>query len=119
MTQRRPLGSLESAILEVLWASDRPLTPAEVLDELDDDLAYTTVMTVLGRLWKKGLAHRVKAGRAYKYTAAVTEADFSANRMMAALATSSDAEATMSHFVDGLDAEQQRQLRKLLGKRSR
>jgi len=50
MGPRRPLGALEAEILEVLWHSDRALTPAEVLDALDADLAYTTVMTVLGRL---------------------------------------------------------------------
>lgn len=119
MATRRALGSLESEILVVLWRSDRALTPAEVLEELDSGLAYTTVMTVLGRLWNKGLARREKAGRAYCYSAAVSEADLSANRMRTVLATSSDALATMSNFVDGLDAEQQRQLRALLEKRSR
>jgi len=119
MGPRRPLGALEAEILEVLWHSDRALTPAEVLDALDANLAYTTVMTVLGRLWAKGLARREKSGRAYGYTAAVSEADLSADRMRKVLATSSDAAATMSQFVAGLDDEQQKQLRALLEKRSR
>lgn len=119
MTARRALGALETEVLEVLWRADHPLTPAEVLDALDSSLAYTTVMTVLGRLWAKGLARREKSGRAYGYTAAVSEADLSADRMRKVLATSSDAAATMSQFVAGLDDEQQKQLRALLEKRSR
>lgn len=119
VTARRALGELESEVLEVLWKADRPLTPADVLGALDTGLAYTTVMTVLGRLWNKGLATRVKVGRAFAYSAAVSEADLSAERMRRALDTSSDALATMSQFIDGLDQRQQRQLRTLLEKRDR
>lgn len=119
MTARRALGELESEVLEVLWKSERPLTPSDVLGALDAGLAYTTVMTVLGRLWNKGLATRVKVGRAFAYSAAVSEADLSAERMRRALDTSSDALATMSQFIDGLDQRQQRQLRALLEKRDR
>ena len=119
MAGRRPIGALESQILDVLWRSERPLTPSDVLAELDSDLAYTTVMTVLGRLWNKGLAQRVKSGRAFAYSAAISEADLSADRMRAALERSSDALATMSHFVSNLDAAQQEQLRALLEKRSK
>lgn len=111
---RRPLGALESEILEVLWRSPDALTPADVLVQLDAELAYTTVMTVLGRLWQKGLVNRTKAGRAFVYSAIVSEADFSADRMRKALDASSDRIATMSHFLDGLDDAQQRELRRLL-----
>jgi predicted transcriptional regulator len=117
VTARRALGALETEVLEVLWRADHPLTPAEVLDALDSSLAYTTVMTVLGRLWNKGLAERAKVGRAFAYSAAMSEADLSADRMRKALDTSSNALATMSQFVDGLDKRQQRQLRALLEKR--
>lgn len=89
MVSRRPLGSLESEVLEVLWKSDDPLTPSEVLHRLDTDLAYTTVMTVLGRLWGKGLANRSKTGRAFAYSAVMSEADLSADRMRKVLDASS------------------------------
>lgn len=118
MARRRPIGALEQEVLGVLWNSDRPMTPSEVLAELDGELAYTTVMTVLGRLWTKGLAERVRTGRAFAYTPAISEADLSAERMRAALDRSSDAMATMSHFVASLDHATQEQLRSLLKKRS-
>lgn len=119
MIRKRGLGELEAKILAVLWSDDRPMTPAEVLGALDSDLAYTTVMTVLGRLWTKGLAHRVKVGRAFAYSAAISEADLSADRMRSALESSSNVLATMSQFVEGLDRSQQDQLRSLLEDRDR
>lgn len=117
MSPRRPLGTLESEVLDVLWAADRPLTSAEVLDRLDDQLAYTTVMTVLTRLWQKGLVDRRKSGRAFAYSAAVSEAGLVADRMHSALASSGDRTGTMSRFVDSLDSRQREQLRRLLEER--
>lgn len=119
MSARRALGELESEVLSTLWKAEHPLTPAEVLTMVDAELAYTTVMTVLGRLWSKGLADRSKKGRAFAYSAAVSEADFSAERMIKALDTSENTLATMSQFVNGLDRRQQRQLLKLLEEREK
>jgi predicted transcriptional regulator len=115
---RRPMGALESEVLVILWSSSAPQTPAEVLDKLESDLAYTTVMTVLARLWEKGLAERVKTGRAYSYSAKVSEADLAATRMRDQLARSSDRVATMSQFVSGLNKKEARQLRQILEERS-
>ena len=55
--------------MELLWASPRPLSVADALEELnkDRDLAYTTVMTVLDRLAKKGMATRDRVERAWHY----------------------------------------------------
>jgi len=47
-------------------------------------IAYTTVVTVFGRLWTKGLAERDRAGRASAYTPAIFEASLSAERMAGA-----------------------------------
>lgn len=62
---RRPYGALEHEILELLWASTGPMTPADVRSAVGDDLAYTTVMTVLARLFDKGMVSRTSQGRAY------------------------------------------------------
>lgn len=117
MSSRRPLGTLESEVLDALWAADGPLTPAEVLERLDGPLAYTTVMTVLTRLWQKGLVDRSKVGRAYAYRASDSEAGLIADRMHSALAASGDRTGTMSRFVDSLDPRQRAQLRRLLEER--
>jgi predicted transcriptional regulator len=112
--ERRAMGALETEVLDVLWKAEGPLNPGEVRAALGEELAYTTVMTTLTRLWEKQLVDRVKAGRSYAYTASVTEADLVASRMQRELGRSSDRLATMSRFIDGLDAGEAKQLRALL-----
>lgn len=58
------LGELETAIMRVLWATPQPLTVRAVFEVLVEDrqLAYTTVMTVLDRLAKKGVVLREPPG---------------------------------------------------------
>lgn len=63
------LGRLERRVMEVAWRSERPLTVHDVHDVIDRTVAYTTVMTTLDRLYKKGLLSREQAGRAYVYSA--------------------------------------------------
>ena len=55
--ERRGRGDLKQQVLTVLLASDVPMTPAQVRDAIDADLAYTTVMTVLNRLSGHCLRH--------------------------------------------------------------
>jgi predicted transcriptional regulator len=77
------MGSLENDLLACLWAADHPLVPAEVLDALGDDLAYTTITTILARLCDKGLVHRRRDGAMFRYGPAVTE-EGAAQRVRAA-----------------------------------
>ncbi len=62
-------GELEHAVMGILWSRPDAVSVREVHDELAQqrDLAYTTVMTVLDRLAKKGLATRHLEGRAWLY----------------------------------------------------
>lgn len=62
-------GPLEQAVLELLWANPGPRSVADVLELLNRDrhLAYTTVMTVLDRLAKKGMVTRERVERAWQY----------------------------------------------------
>ena len=108
------MGSLESEVLAALWAADRPLSPGEVLDATGTDVAYTTVMTILTRLWKKGLVDRERAGRAYVYRPKMSEADLAASRMHEQLGRAADREAALSRFVGSMSRKDERTLRKLL-----
>jgi predicted transcriptional regulator len=114
MTERREMGALEHEVLTELWALGEPATPAVVLDALGSDLAYTTVMTILTRLWQKGLVTRKRDGRAYAYTPAFTEAELTAQRMRTMLHAASDPRAALSRFVGSLSARDARTLRALL-----
>jgi predicted transcriptional regulator len=114
VVRRRATGELESEVLALLWAADEPLTPAEVRDRLGGDIAYTTAMTILSRLWQKGLAHREQQGRAYAYRPLVSEAELAARRMQATLDKSADREGALARFVDSLSEPDERALRRLL-----
>ena len=61
-------GPLEERVLEALWRSPQGLSVREVRLSLGDGLAYTTVMTTLDRLYKKGLLERQRDGKAFRYT---------------------------------------------------
>jgi predicted transcriptional regulator len=65
------LGPLEQRLLEALWARGTA-TVRELLDAGYDDLAYTTVMTTLDRLYKKNVLTREAEGRAFRYAARFT-----------------------------------------------
>jgi predicted transcriptional regulator len=102
-SRKRPDGALEADVLGVLWAAgDATLTPSEVNDQLETDLAYTTVMTVLTRLWKKGLAERVELGRGYGYRATFSESQIAAQRIRDTLDGIDDRASALAGFVDSL-----------------
>src|SRR5271167_1890670 len=65
---RLRLGPLECRVLEEVW-SRKSLTVRELLADGKIQLAYTTVMTTLDRLFKKGLLDRTEEGRAFRYSA--------------------------------------------------
>jgi predicted transcriptional regulator len=111
---RREAGELESEVLAALWASDKPMMPGEVQEQLKPALAYTTVMTTLSRLFEKGLVERSRAGRGYAYSPSVREADFAARRFRALLDRGHDPEAVLQGFVSELSPGEERTLRALL-----
>jgi BlaI family penicillinase repressor len=65
------LGTLEREVLDAVWRLG-PATVHNVRAALDDRVAYTTVMTVLDRLYRKGVLDRQREGRAYVYSAAAS-----------------------------------------------
>ena len=65
-TRGPALGPLESRLLELLWAQRRALTVRHI-QLACPTLAYTTLMTTLDRLYRKGLLLRHKDGRAFAY----------------------------------------------------
>ncbi|MGA6164888.1 BlaI/MecI/CopY family transcriptional regulator [Amycolatopsis magusensis] len=97
------LGELERAVMDVLW--DRgdhagPVTVRAVADALAErNPAYTTVMTVLDRLAKKGFVLRERDGRAWFYRPAAGRDAYVARLMLDALALTGDREAALNHFA--------------------
>src|SRR5580693_8383895 len=86
----RRFGELEAVIMEQLWEWGRPVLVREMVDQLHDDraLAYTTVMTVMQNLYRKGWLRRERDGRAWRYEPTGSRSSYTAALMSDALATS-------------------------------
>lgn len=71
------LGDLEGAVMAALWANREMTTPMvhEVVG-MPRGLAYTTILTTLQRLRKKGLLERVNQGRGHAYSPSVSRDEF-------------------------------------------
>jgi predicted transcriptional regulator len=94
-------GELEAAIMQRLWEFGRPASVRETADGLRPDRppAYTTVMTVMENLYRKGWLRRERDGRAWRYTPTRSRTGYTATLMQEALDTSSDRGTALAHFV--------------------
>jgi predicted transcriptional regulator len=79
LSQGLSLGPLEIEVMGKMWQFG-PSNVRDVVGRLDRTLAYTTVMTTLDRLFKKGLLDREMTDRAFVYTAKVTKEEFDRRR---------------------------------------
>lgn len=110
------MGELERAVMETLWSAAASLTARDVQDALAGrDLATTTVLTVLGRLERKGLVSRERAGRAHRYRAVATREEHVAELMRDALDAAPDRGAVLARFLGSIRADERAALRELLG----
>jgi predicted transcriptional regulator len=114
-SRRRGQGELEALVLAALREADGPATAGWVQERVGDDLAYTTVITILTRLLAKGVVTRERAGRSFSWTPASDQAGLAASRMRKVLDAESDREAVLASFVTGLGPDDERLLRDLLG----
>ena len=97
----RRFGDLEAVIMDRLWEQGRPMLVREMVEDLRGErpLAYTTVMTVMENLHRKGWLRRHRDGRAWRYEPAGSRSAYTAALMSNALATSTDRRTALAHFV--------------------
>src|SRR5215470_16619316 len=97
----RQFGELEAVIMDRLWEWGRPALVREVVDDLgrDRSIAYTTVMTVMENLHRKGWLRRQRDGRAWRYEPTGSRSGYTAALMSEALATNPDRRTALAHFV--------------------
>ncbi|GAB3216365.1 BlaI/MecI/CopY family transcriptional regulator [Kineococcus gypseus] len=113
------LGELERDVMDRLWAAGAPLTVREVHEQLaaHRKIAYTTVMTVLDRLAKKGVVRQEREGRAFRYSPAATREQMVADLMLDALGgvdAVDTRQAALVHFVGGVSPAEAAALREAL-----
>ena len=115
------LGELEAAVMDVIWRTDEPVRVRDVLTGLGDErpLAYTTVMTVMDNLHRKGWLQRERSGRAYRYVPTRTRAEAAADALRAVLDSVDDPDGVLLQFVRGVSETESKALRRGLRERSR
>jgi len=102
------LGQLEAGVMDVVWEADSALCVDEVRQALAErkgkDAAYTTIMTTLDRLYKKGFLSRDRRGKAFYYQAKVSRAELgtSVTKQVIDGLLTTFAEPAISYFVEAL-----------------
>ncbi len=109
-------GDLEAVVMGVMWRSADPATVRQVFEELarQRSLAYTTVMTVMDNLHRKGFLDREMTGRAWSYRPRVSREEYTARLMRDALHEAGDQHAALAHFVAGMSDQESQMLRAVL-----
>lgn len=111
------LTDREADVMQVLWERG-PSVVTEVKDQLHDELAYTTVLTILRTLESKGYVKHEEEGRVHRYSATVKEtaARKSALKHLTGKLFKGSAELLFTHLVSDqkLTAEQVKRMRELL-----
>ncbi|MGH9244292.1 MAG: BlaI/MecI/CopY family transcriptional regulator [Acidimicrobiales bacterium] len=118
---RLAMGELEGAVMDMLWDRGGWLTPGEVRKVLaaDHPVAYTTVMTILVRLWRKQRVERRRDGRAFAYRPTQGREEYAAEKMRELLADAADRPAALAYFLKSLTRSDRAELRKMLRGRER
>jgi predicted transcriptional regulator len=117
----RKFGELEAAVMDRLWSREAPATVREVLTDLSGSrqLAYTTVLTVMDNLHKKGWLRREPAGRAYRYAPVAPREEYGARLLHDALRAGGDPAGTLLRFVGQMSPGEAAALRDALAAHDR
>lgn len=108
-------GDLEAVVMDHVWAAEEDLTVRAVYESLllDREIAYTTVMSTMDNLYRKGWLARERNGKAYLYWPTLTREEYSAKLMRQALdGTRSD--LVLAHFVEQITDDETDALRAIL-----
>ena len=113
------LGELERAVMDHLWDAREPQTVRQAHESLavHRELAYTTVMTVLQRLSRKGLVMQIRDDRAHQYAPSYGRDELVAGLMVDALAQAADSggrQAALMRFVGQVGTDEADALRRAL-----
>jgi predicted transcriptional regulator len=111
-------GELEAVLMHRIWDHDGTLTVRDLFEDLREErnIAYTTVMSTMDNLYRKGWLARERDGKAYRYKPVASREEYSARLMREAMAESGDTEAVLSHFVAQMDGSESDALRAVLAK---
>src|ERR1700756_6070466 len=94
-------GELEAVLMQRIWDHGGPLTVRDLFEELREErnIAYTTVMSTMDNLHRKGWLARERGGKAYRYTAVASREEYSARLMREAMAGEGGTQTGLSHLA--------------------
>jgi predicted transcriptional regulator len=117
VVRTRARGELEGGIMRILWEAQAPLSAKDIQDAFDGHTpAYTTLLTALDRLQKKGRVLRSgDSPRKVRFEAAHAEDEHAGEAMISALDEASDRQAALLRFAGNLDARDVEVLRRAIG----
>ena len=101
----RERGELEGEVMQILWASDEAISARDIQDRFSGRTpAYTTLMTALDRLERKGQVQRqAESPRKVRFSATHSAGEHAGDRMLTALNNTGDREAALLQFAGNLD----------------
>jgi len=110
------LGTLETEVMERAW-THAEISVRDLHQEMERRLAYTTLMTTLDRLYKKGLLRRRKEGKAYFYSAILSEQQYQESLTQhffgMVLHDRKNSSAVLSRFVEAVSQTDREMLEQL------
>lgn len=118
----RVFGELETVVMARLWAAEGQGTVREVLEQLrqDREIAYTTVLSTMENLYRKGHLTRQREGKAFRYSTALSHAEHTAGLMREALSRGEqDTAAVLTHFVGEMSPEELARLKDVIRRRGK
>jgi len=103
------MGALERSVMSLAWQRAE-ISVRDTCEKLGSSVAYTTVMTTMDRLFKKGLLDRRKVGRAFVYRAVATQQQLE-NAVLSSLVDAvSEQDRALLDELERLVREKRRQL---------
>jgi predicted transcriptional regulator len=114
----RGFGDLETLVMDQLWSLGGEATVREVLEPLQRDrtIAYTTVLSTMDNLHRKGHLTRTREGKAHRYRSVLSRSEHTAALMREALDTDTDSEAVLTHFVGEMSEQELDRLREIVAR---
>jgi predicted transcriptional regulator len=112
----RGFGDLEAVVMDRMWDRGGETMVREVLEDLQSqrEIAYTTVMSTMDNLHRKGWLSRKRQGKAFLYWPSLTREEYSARLMRDALDGGGNPSLVLSHFLEQMSDEESATLRTAL-----
>lgn len=94
--------------MDRLWTRNAVSTVRDIFDDLSQDrqIAYTTVMSTMDNLHRKGILTRERVAQAYHYLPVMTREEYSATLMRASFDPRGDTDLVLTHFLEQMPAEE-------------